>query len=71
MSESWIHIDEGEPPVDGEYLVTLERTSDGSRFTRTLNWAGYLGGFVGYNPKGLEIIAWKLMPEPYGEDKYE
>ena len=71
MSESWIRIDEGEPPFDGEYLVTLERTSDGSRFTRTLEWCGYVGNFIGYDPRGLSIIAWKPMPEPYEGDKYD
>jgi len=71
MSESWIRIDEGEPPFDGEYLVTLERTSDGSRFTRVLDWKYYIDGFGGYDPRGLSIIAWKPMPEPYEGDKYD
>ena len=71
MSESWIRIDEGYPFQDDECLVTLERTSDGSRFTRVLEWKYYIDGFGGYDPRGLSIIAWKPMPEPYEGDKYD
>ena len=71
MSESWTHIYEGYPSQDGEYLVTVKRISDGLRFTRTLEWSYYIDGFGGYDPRGLSIIAWKPMPEPYEGGKYD
>ena len=46
-------------------------TQDGSRFTRTLEWSGYVSDFIGYDYEELSIIAWKPMPQPYEEDKYD
>lgn len=64
----WIAVTERLPNHDGEYLVTLRHRD----CTTAVTTAEYIAALKRWNiRKGVTILAWGFMPDPYERRAWE
>ena len=64
----WVSVAKyGNPKFEKMYEVTVMKINDNTRWT-DIDFYNVLSGFSKDNVKGLHIVAWRNLPEPYKGD---